>query len=214
MKRLLSKDGTRIAFERSGIGQPLILVDGALCSRSFGPMPKLVPLLEPHFTVYWYDRRGRNDSGATAPYSVAREVEDLEALVNEAHVAALNRRIAANRRSDAVKYFMRDMVGVPAPFVFVMRFMPMWSKLEAVAHTLPYDAALVGDPSLLKRRAATVSVPTLVIGGEKSPAVLREAVQAVGAAVPGAKRRLLAGQTHDVKPQVVAPVLVEYFEAA
>jgi hypothetical protein len=192
MKRLLSKDGTRIAFERSGIGQPL----------------------EPHFTVYWYDRRGRNDSGATAPYSVAREVEDLEALVNEAHVAALNRRIAANRRSDAVKYFMRDMVGVPAPFVFVMRFMPMWSKLEAVAHTLPYDAALVGDPSLLKRRAATVSVPTLVIGGEKSPAVLREAVQAVGAAVPGAKRRLLAGQTHDVKPQVVAPVLVEYFEAA
>ena len=129
------------------------------------------------------------------------------------HVAALNRRIAANRRSDAVRYFMRDMVGVPAPFVFVMRFMPMWSKLEAVAHTLPYDAALVGDPSLLKRRAAAVSVPTLVIGGEKSPAVLREAVQAVGAAVPGAKRRLLAGQTHDVKPQVVAPVLVEYFEA-
>ncbi len=260
MKRVLSKDGTPIAFERSGIGQPLILVDGALCSRSFGPMPKLVPLLEPHFTVYWYDRRGRNDSGETAPYSVAREVEDLEALVNEAggsafvygvssgavlaleaaahgvpirklalyepplgldkkepptdHVAALNRRIAANRRSDAVRYFMRDMVGVPAPFVFVMRFMPMWSKLEAVAHTLPYDAALVGDPSLLKRRAATVSVPTLVIGGEKSPAVLREAVQAVGAAVPGAKRRLLAGQTHDVKPQVVAPVLVEYFEAA
>ena len=84
MKRLLSKDGTPIAFERSGIGQPLILVDGALCSRSFGPMPKLVPLLEPHFTVYWYDRRGRNDSGETAPYSVAREVEDLEALVNEA----------------------------------------------------------------------------------------------------------------------------------
>jgi hypothetical protein len=53
-----------------------------------------------------------------------------------------------------------------------------------------------------------------VIGGEKSPAVLREAVQAVGAAVPGAQRRLLAGQTHDVKPQAVAPVLVEYFEAA
>jgi pimeloyl-ACP methyl ester carboxylesterase len=109
---------------------------------------------------------------------------------------------------------MRDMVGVPAPFVFLMRFMPMWSKLEAVAHTLPYDAALVGDPSLLRRRAATVSVPTLVIGGAKSPAVLREAVQAVGAAVPGATRRLLAGQTHDVKPQALAPVLVDYFEAA
>jgi pimeloyl-ACP methyl ester carboxylesterase len=260
MMRAHSRDGTPIAFERSGIGPPLVLVDGALCSRSFGPMPKLVPLLEPHFTVYWYDRRGRNDSGATAPYSVAREVEDLEALVNEAggsafvygvssgavlaleaaakgvkirklalyepplgldkkqpptdHVAALSQRIAANRRADAVKYFMRDMVGVPAPFVLAMRFMPMWSKLEAVAHTLPYDAALVGDPSLLGRRAATVSVPTLVMGGAKSPAALRAAVQAVSAAVPGARQRLLAGQTHDVKPQALAPVLVEYFEAA
>jgi len=92
--------------------------------------------------------------------------------------------------------------------------MPMWSKLEAVAHTLPYDAAIVGDPSLLKKRAATVSVPTLVMGGEKSPAVLREAVRAVGDAVPGAKRRLLAGQTHNVAPQAIAPVLVEYFAAA
>ena len=260
MTRARSKDGTTIAFERAGRGEPLILVDGALCSRSFGPMPKLAPLLAPHFTVISYDRRGRNESGETIPYSVAREVDDLDALVGEAggsafvygvssgaalaleaaargvkirklalyepplgvekrepppdHVAALNERIAADRRADAVKYFMRDMVGVPAPFVFAMRFMPMWSKLEAVAHTLPYDAAIVGDPSLLKKRAATVSVPTLVMGGEKSPAVLREAVRAVGDAVPGAKRRLLAGQTHNVAPQAIAPVLVEYFAAA
>lgn len=260
MKRAQSKDGTPIAFERAGIGQPLILVDGALCSRSFGPMPKLVPLLEPHFTVYWYDRRGRNDSGDTAPYAVAREVEDLQALVREAggpafvygvssgavlaleaaargveirklalyepplgldkkqppsdHVAALNQRIAASRRSAAVRYFMRDMVGVPAPFVLAMRLMPMWSKLQSVAHTLPYDAALVGDPSLLGRRASTVSVPTLVMGGEKSPSPLREAVQAVSAAVPGATRRMLAGQTHNVSPQALAPILVEYFTAA
>ena len=47
MKRALSKDGTPIAFERSGIGRPLILVDGALCSRSFGPMPKPPPALRP-----------------------------------------------------------------------------------------------------------------------------------------------------------------------
>jgi hypothetical protein len=79
-----SKDGTVIAFDRSGSGQPLILVDGALCSRRFGPMPKLAPLLARHFTVYHYDRRGRNESGDTPPYSVAREVEDLEALIHEA----------------------------------------------------------------------------------------------------------------------------------
>src|SRR2546425_3635561 len=50
-----------------------ILVDGAFCSRAFGPMPKLAPLLAPDFTVFMYDRRGRGDSGDTAPYAVERE---------------------------------------------------------------------------------------------------------------------------------------------
>src|SRR5712672_2536285 len=75
-----SKDGTSIAYERAGTGPALILVDGALCSRSFGPSPKLVPLLARQFTVYAYDRRGRGQSGDTHPYSPAREVEDIAAL--------------------------------------------------------------------------------------------------------------------------------------
>jgi pimeloyl-ACP methyl ester carboxylesterase len=79
-----SKDGTRIAFSRIGDGPPLILVDGALCSRVFGPMPKLAPLLADTFSVVTYDRRGRGESGDTAPYAIEREVEDLEALVDAA----------------------------------------------------------------------------------------------------------------------------------
>jgi pimeloyl-ACP methyl ester carboxylesterase len=79
-----SKDGTPIAYERIGSGPALILVDGALCSRAFGPMPKLAPLLAQHFTVFFYDRRGRGDSGDTKPYARAREVEDVEALIMEA----------------------------------------------------------------------------------------------------------------------------------
>jgi len=260
VSRVRSKDGTPIAFQRTGQGEPLILVDGALCSRSFGPMPQLVPLLAQRFTVYNYDRRGRNESGDTAPYAVAREVEDLEALIREAggsayvygvssgaalaldaasrglrirklalyeppfvvgkngtrpadHVAMLEQLTAAGRRGDAVKYFMTKMVGLPALFVFPMRLMPMWSKLEAAAHTLRYDARIVLDESLLAARATTVRTPTLVIGGAKSPGKLRDAVEAVGRAVPGAEQRFLAGQTHNVKPQVLAPVLVEYFAA-
>ena len=81
MNTVRSADGTTIAYTRAGQGPPLILVDGALCSRSFGPMPKLAEQLTPHFTVYTYDRRGRGDSGDTKPYSPDREVEDLEALV-------------------------------------------------------------------------------------------------------------------------------------
>ena len=65
MTQVRSKDGTPIAYERSGSGPALILVDGALCSRAFGPSPKLAPLLARHFTVYAYDRRGRGQSGDT-----------------------------------------------------------------------------------------------------------------------------------------------------
>jgi len=81
MSTVRSADGTTIAYTRAGQGPPLILVDGALCSRSFGPMPKLAGQLTAHFTVYTYDRRGRGDSGDTQPYVPDREVEDLEALV-------------------------------------------------------------------------------------------------------------------------------------
>src|ERR1051326_6870085 len=88
MEKSTSKDGTQIAFDRLGVGPALILVDGALCYRSFGPMPGLAQLLAPHFTVYYYDRRGRGESGDTKPYAVEREIEDIEALINEAGGAA------------------------------------------------------------------------------------------------------------------------------
>lgn len=79
-----SRDGTRIAFDRAGSGPPIILVDGALCYRGFGPSGALAALLVEHFTVFTYDRRGRGESGDTAPYSIDREIEDLHALIEEA----------------------------------------------------------------------------------------------------------------------------------
>src|SRR5207302_8711613 len=79
-----SKDGTRIAYDKIGHGPAVILVAGALCSRSFWSGPELAKLLAPGFTVYNYDRRGRGDSGDTKPYAVAREIEDIEALIDDA----------------------------------------------------------------------------------------------------------------------------------
>jgi pimeloyl-ACP methyl ester carboxylesterase len=79
-----STDGTIIAYDRQGEGPAVILVDGAMCTRSFGSKPELVKLLTPHLTVYSYDRRGRGDSGDTKPYAVDREVEDIEALGDDA----------------------------------------------------------------------------------------------------------------------------------
>ncbi len=81
MNRVISADGTSIAFDRLGDGQPVIVVGGILCDRA-----KTRPLAEElakHFTVINYDRRGRGDSGDTAPYAIEREIEDLRALVAE-----------------------------------------------------------------------------------------------------------------------------------
>ena len=81
MGRVRSRDGTAIAFDRLGEGPALVLVDGALSHRSFGPLVPLADVLARDFTVVRYDRRGRGESGDAAPYAVAREVEDLDAVL-------------------------------------------------------------------------------------------------------------------------------------
>ncbi len=259
MKKVISKDGTSIAYDQLGSGFPVILVDGALCSRAFGPMPKLAQLLAPHFTVINYDRRGRNESGDTQPYSPEREVEDIAALIQAAGGSAfvagvssgaalalaaaasglnikklamyeapfmvdktghqpppdaeaqLKALIASDRRGDAVKFFMKDMVGVPSFAVFMMSMMPIFSKLKAVAHTIPYDAAVMGDFSLPTQRAASVKIPTLVGGGEKSPSSMQNAVKQLADAIPNSALKMFKGQTHNIDVKVLAPALIEFF---
>jgi pimeloyl-ACP methyl ester carboxylesterase len=262
MSTVRSKDGTRIAFERAGNGPALILVDGALCHRASGPMRPLAALLTPHFTVYTYDRRGRGESSDTQPYSVQREVEDIEALIEEAGGSAyvfgissgaalaleaaarglpigklalyeapfilddgrppmgepyrtkLHDLIGRDRRSDAVKLFMKA-VGVPAIFLAFMPLMPAWSKLKAVAHTLEYDAAVMGDTQdgrpLPAQAWNTATMPTLVVDGGNSPAWMRHANQSLSATLPSAQYRTLPGQTHMVKAEALAPALTEFF---
>jgi pimeloyl-ACP methyl ester carboxylesterase len=259
MSTAISRDGTPIAYERLGAGPPVILVDGAFCSRRFGPMPKLAPLLARRFTVFMYDRRGRGASGDTRPYAKEREVEDIAALIATAggeaavygcssgaalaleaaasglpisrlalyeppymvlqdgrhppkdHRQRLERLVDEGRRGEAVKFFMKDVIGLPGPMVTMMRIMPMWSGLKDVAHTLAYDAAVMGDYSLPADRAAAIRVPTLVMDGEKTDPRLRASVAAVSGTVPNARRRSLKGQTHNVSAAAMAPMLEEFF---
>jgi pimeloyl-ACP methyl ester carboxylesterase len=82
METVSSKDGTRIAYDRTGRGQPVILVAGAFSYRKYSGQVKLAGLLSQHFTVFSYDRRGRGDSGdVSVDYSVERELEDLRAVI-------------------------------------------------------------------------------------------------------------------------------------
>jgi pimeloyl-ACP methyl ester carboxylesterase len=83
MNKVFSKDGTEIVYDNQGQGPTVILVDGALNYRSFGPMPELEKLLSTYFTVVNYDRRGRGDSGDNKPYAVEREIDDIDALIDE-----------------------------------------------------------------------------------------------------------------------------------
>jgi pimeloyl-ACP methyl ester carboxylesterase len=257
LEKVTSKDGTVIAYERSGAGPAVILVDGALCSRAFGPMPKLAPLLAEHFTVFVYDRRGRGSSGDVQPYSKAREIEDIGALNRVAGGSAsllglssgaalaleaaaagvsirkvvayeppyvgqdsktgasyegnLKKLIGEGRRGDAVKYFMRDMVQVPGLMLVLMQLMfGIWGKLKAAAHTLPYDAAVMGDFTVPAGRLRAIQTPTLVMNGSKTDARLKRAAQAVTAALPNAKHLVLAGQTHNVSPKVLTRAVMEF----
>jgi pimeloyl-ACP methyl ester carboxylesterase len=86
MDLVTSSDGTPIAFDKLSDGQPVIVVGGQLCDRAL-TRPTAEELAK-HFTVFNYDRRGRGDSGDTAPYKVEREIEDLGALIAEAGGAA------------------------------------------------------------------------------------------------------------------------------
>ncbi len=261
MKKAISKDGTAIAFDQLGKGSALILVGGAFQHRAIDPRTtQLAALLTPHFAVLHYDRRGRGDSGDTAPYAIEREVEDLEALIKEAGGSAfvfgmssggvlaleaaarglaitklalyeppfnlddnaraasesytkqLTALLAEGRRGDAVALAMTTW-GAPAEVVAGMRQTPVWSIFESVAPTLAYDNAIMGDGSLPTERMASVTVPTLIIDGGASPAFMHNAAQALTDALPNAQRRTLAGQTHDVNPALLAPILIDFFQA-
>lgn len=86
MPTVTSKDGTKIAFEKVGSGPAVILVNGAMSyRRAFDTtLEDLAQLLRSDFTVYDYDRRGRGASDNTQPFTKVREIEDIQALVEEA----------------------------------------------------------------------------------------------------------------------------------
>ncbi|MFE3637267.1 alpha/beta fold hydrolase [Streptomyces sp. NPDC059168] len=256
MDKVFSHDGTAIAYERTGRGPTLVLVGGAFQRRGgFGALPDL---LAGHFSVITYDRRGRGDSGDTAPYDVQREVEDLDALIRLAggtafvhgmssgavlaletavrgsavsrlsvyeppfvvddsrsplpadyleHLGAL---VKDDARGDAVAYFLTRAVGVPDDAVAGMRHAPFWADMEAVAHTLPYDGAVMGDTMsgrpLPTGRWNTLADRLLVLDGGASDSWIRNGARAL----PGL-HRTLDGQDHGVDPHVLAPALIDFF---
>jgi pimeloyl-ACP methyl ester carboxylesterase len=121
--------------------------------------------------------------------------------------------IATGRRGDAVEYFMTKVVGLPPEFVAFARTQPFWQAQEALAHTLAYDATVMGDHSLPTEQAAAVTVPTLVMAGGTSFPFMRETARTLADILPDGQHRTLEGQEHNVAPEALAPVLAEFFKA-
>ena len=119
--------------------------------------------------------------------------------------------VSAGRRADAVKFWMTDVVQAPAEMIPMMENSPMWAGLQALAHTLPYDLALTGDQGVPVDYLAKIAVPVLVLGGANSPDWFHRTVEATSDAIPGARLVMLEGQDHGAPPEVIAPVLTDFF---
>ncbi|MFI9808901.1 alpha/beta fold hydrolase [Streptomyces sp. NPDC052301] len=87
MRKVVSRDGTTIAYEQAGEGPPIVLLNGSF--RDHTIFDALVPELSPHLTTFVYDRRGRGESGDSPEYAVQREIEDLEAVIEAAGGSAV-----------------------------------------------------------------------------------------------------------------------------
>jgi len=121
--------------------------------------------------------------------------------------------VEAGRREDAVEFFMARVVGLPPEFVQGARQSPFWGATVALAHTLEYDARIMGDYSIPTDRAAAVKVPALVIAGGADFPWIRRTAEELAAAMPDGRARMLDGQGHNVDPAALAPVVVEFFTA-
>lgn len=266
--RVISKDGTPIAYVREGSGPAVVLVTGGLDDGSENA--PLVPELSGRFTVVNYARRGRGNSGDTLPYALEREIEDLDALIAMAggsadlygvssggalvleaaaaglpidriamyevpysvgdeasrwwsgYVDELRRVLAEDGGGAGVELFMR-FTGASDDVVAQAKGAPYWPALEAIGHTLAYDAACLGDDGQPPvDRLATISQPAFVATGRTPedttmsslpPGFFDAAADAIVAALPNAERVVIEGQGHVVDPKALAPILERFFGA-
>lgn len=142
-------------------------------------------------------------------------VVDHEHHVPPADLAqTLHELVAADRRSETVRFYMTKAMGIPAAFVTLMRVLPMWSKLKGTANSTPHDWEVMsefmrGEP-LRPGDWAGVSVPTLVLAGGKSEPLLRKAARAIADVLPNAEHRELPKLSHNPNLQILAPAAAEF----
>lgn len=147
-------------------------------------------------------------------------VDDSRAPMPDGFLEQVKEMLAKDKPTDALKLFFSKAMGIPGIFIFMMRLMPSWSKSKSVAHTLPYDLAIMGDTQrgkpLSASRWAAAGMPTLVLTGGKSEAFFHKAGDALAEVLPNAQHRILKDQHHGsvvMSPNVVASEMTQFFKA-
>ncbi|MEU0373004.1 alpha/beta hydrolase, partial [Streptomyces sp. NPDC006283] len=128
---------------------------------------------------------------------------------NTEYVGRMTALLAQGRRAGALAAFLGS-VGMPEEAVSGLRLLPLWSDMEALAHTLAYDHEVMGDGMVPTGLLGTITTPVMVVDGGASPAAVREAARLVATALPRGRHRTLTGQTHEVAPHVLAPTLLRF----
>ena len=260
MQTIQSNDGTTIAYETTGSGPLLIIITGALNTHNFGVPGDMVPFLQDHFTVLTYDRRGRGQSADTPPYTVNKELEDLqvlidanggkaflyghsagaalalftaaefpekvlkvaayepplsggwvESMVTKLLIRQIQNQVAKGENLAVVTRFMR-FVGMDEDLIAETLAGEHGQAIIDMAATIAYEARVqAASKHFLKSRAQDLPQPVLMLAGTKSfktaPGIMVDFTHAI----PFAESRLLEGQTHSVEPQVIAPILKEFY---
>jgi pimeloyl-ACP methyl ester carboxylesterase len=255
MRKVVSRDGTTIAYEKTGEGPPIVLLNGAF--RDHTIFDSLVPALAPRCTTYTYDRRGRGESGDAPEYAVEREIEDLEAMIEEtggqavvfagscgANLAIeaalrgapitklalhepfyriegypkppansleiLRALLAEERRSEAVEFFLAELLDFTPELIADWRKGPLWAINEANAHTLPYDTAACGDFEVPAERLAAYRTQTLVVSSDHTSDWLSAAARATARALANGWGVELPGSWHRVDTDILGRVLAGF----
>lgn len=238
LARPLAERFTVISYDRRGRGDSLDLTpyevqreveDIEALIDAFGGSACLYGLSSGAVLALEAAARLPNKVTRLAMYEPPLILDDSRPPVPADYLPRLRALLAEDRRGDAVALFMTDAIGIPPEFVEQMRSAPVsevfadeegmvppeWAEMETVAHTLVYDATIMGDlmsgQPLPEGRWASATLPVLVITGGNSAPFFATGAKALVEQLPNARHRVLAGQDHNVSPDALAPVLVEFF---
>ena len=225
LARLLARDFTVINYDRRGRGDSGAADEYAV-EREVEDLEAVIEAAGGQAFVF-----GQSSGAVLALHTAARSpqitrlavyeapfiVDDTHAPTGPEYHQQLTDLLAHAKRGPAVRLFLR-LVGLPPLVIRGLGLTPLWPRLKAIAHTLPHDSLITvehqqGRP-LSPDLWGGATTPTLVLCGGASEAWMRNGMQALAHALPDAILRTLDGQTHNLRPKIVAPHLVRFFHQA